>query len=287
MIRALVETIEKCNINGRRFFKKCAKKLLYNDWIFQILAFLIVGGCVSGINQFGTSVYAVLYFVTENQMFAKLFLAVYSLVCLFGVCVPLFYGVVNFERNAAVKEKSDLRDLFYYFSSFELLSRAYYVFFNVALRIILCYLPALILIYLKEFFYFEGFFGFIMRYGTIDLVGTALRTLVVILLYLGFVFSAKYYLTLFLSIEKRDFDMSKLLMMTKMCLFGERVKIAALALSFLPLFVVSLFTMGFLFIIYTLPYMFLTLTVYCKYVYERELYTKSSSSLIENKSLEN
>ena len=273
------EQIIHCEISGRRFFKGKARKLLYNDWICQILAFLIVGAIVSGVNIFGTSVYSVLVVLTPHLETAKLFLVVYLSLC-YMLLLPIFLGLVYFEKETLVNGKGKLTDIFHYFSSFDETMRAYSISLSTVSYVFLCFLPCIALGLFNYFYYYEGIFGFIANYGSVDLVGTALRTLFIILLYIGLVFASRYFVVLYICTVRPELSFKELKMLSKVCMFGERVKITTLTLSFLPLFVLSLFTMGFLFIVYSVPYMLITHTLFSKYLFEKEMYVKNTGRVL-------
>lgn len=273
------EQITSLGISGRRFFKQQARKILYNDWICQILAFLIVGAIVAGVNTFGTSVYCVIAMLTPYLQTSELFVWVYTTLS-FVVLLPLFMGLVYFEKETLENGKGRITDIFHYFSDFDEITRAYSISLSTLFYVFLCFFPCIVLGLLKFYFYYEGIFGFTITYGNIDLVGTALRTLIVLLLYLGIVLSSRYIVLLFISTVRCELSFSELKMLSKVCIFGERVKITNIALSFFPLFVLSLFTMGFLFIVYSMPYMFITFVSFSKYLYEKEMFLKNTGRVL-------
>ena len=59
----------------------------------------------------------------------------------------------------------------------------------------------------------------------------------------------------------------------------NRGEILLCALSFVPLFVLSLFTLGFLLVAYTLPYFLLTLVYMSEYLYENAFGDESTDRL--------
>ena len=138
----------------RKFFKKAARELLFSQWIMQVLAFLIVGGCCIGIDQFGVSVAQLVFYLFDNLRLAELFNVVYFVISV-AVSIPLFYGLLYFEIGA-VSGKANLADLFVAFSDISLLNRSYILFFYTFLKCLIFYLPALVLFLFLDWYYYNG-----------------------------------------------------------------------------------------------------------------------------------
>ena len=273
------ETVTASSMSRRRFFKRTARTLLYNDWICQIFAIFIVGALSSGIRLFGMNLCSVMLTVTENQKLTNFFGVVYLMLGVL-LMLPLYYGLLHFEKQMLMEGKGKISDIFYCYSSLGELNHAYSVIFGVAWRVVLCFLPMIVLNLFEFVYYYEGYFGFIMRYSSIDLVGTAIRTLIVVFGYLGFVFSSKYFVTLYISHERPEISVREAVMISKVCMYGSGFESVGLALSFLPLVVLSIFSMGFLFLLFTFPYMLITFVVFSKYLYEKEMYTRNAHNLL-------
>ena len=263
----------------RRFFKRTARSILFSQWLPQILAFLIVGAVYVGIGQFGTCLASVISLVTDNYGLSRVFAVVYFVLS-FLFLVPVFYGLVKFEADAVENKKSRLSDLFFAFSSTENANRAYGMFLGTALKVFLCFLPSLALWIFDAGFYYDGMFGYSLSFGNVDVFNFALKSIFLVFLYLGMVLSSKYYFAFYISVVRPEFEPRDCFLLSKVCTHSVSHELAVITLSFIPLFVVSLFTMGLMFILYTLPYVFLTYTVACKYVYEKEMYTQKIQTLL-------
>lgn len=273
------EQIEQSKMSIRRFFKRTARSILFSQWLPQIIAFLIVGAVYVGISQFGMCLASIVSLVTDNYNLSRVFAVVYFVLS-FLFLVPIFYGLVKFEAYAVENKKSRLSDLFFAFSSMENANRAYGMFLCVALKVVLCFLPAIALWIFDVVFYYDGVFGYSLNFGNVDVFNFVLKSIFLVFLYLGMVLSSKYYFAVYISVVRPEFEPKDCFLLAKVCAHSVSHELAVITLSFVPLFVVSLFSMGLLFILYTLPYVFLTYTVVCKYVYEKEMYTHKIQTLL-------
>ena len=266
------------SIKRRNFFKKAARRKLFSDWLSQILAFVITGACFVGINQFGTSLSLMIYNITENKVVSDVFISAY-LVFSLAFFVPLVYGLFCFEIKA-IEGKSDLSELFCAFSGIDSLNRAYFLFFYTAVKMFFAYLPALVVWVFLTFYYHNGAFGFVLEAYGVDIVRIVLSVMLVVFFYFGFFVTSKFFTAIYVSIVRRDLPLRESFFVANNCVHIARGEIFSLALSFLPLFVVSIFTVGFLFVMYTLPYMLLTFVMFSKYLYDVEMSDKTTSHLM-------
>ena len=262
------EVLIKSKMSRRRFFKGEARKLLYSDWLMQILIFMTVGAVFYGIWQFGLALGLSVNQLTSNEKIAKLVISVFGVFAA-AIFIPAAYGLLAFEVNFVETGKSNPAYVFKAFSSAVEYFRSMDLFFGLVFRNILYFLPALALGFFNTFvypyeishsLYFEG----------IDVVMFLLRTLFVILLYLGIVISSSGFTASYIAV-KTDKEISECFYEAAGCLRKNRIEAFKLAISFFPLFALSLFTVGFLFIIYTIPYMFITFIMFSKYLYEKRL----------------
>ena len=282
------EIVKMTKYSRRRFFKRAARELLFSEWICHILAFVIVGACFVGINQFGTGAARLILSVTDNLKLAEVFGMVYFVVS-FAVIIPVLYGLLYFEINA-VSGNTDLANLFFAFSKVSALNRAYLLFFYTLGKSLLFYFPALVLWCFMNFYYYNGIFGSSMSLFGVDIVRTLLSILEVVLFYFAFVMTSKYYVGLYVSIVRSEKSISECFFVAKNCEFMSERELSGTVLSFFPLFVLSLFTMGFLFVMYTLPYEVITITEMSKYMFESEMEKKKTLSLMyeeKDKNIEN
>lgn len=263
----------------RRRFKREARQLLFSQWLCQILAFVIVGACFVGISQFGSAIAILLSVLCENEILAKIFIVVYfAIAC--AMFVPLIYGLVSFEINA-VNGKGNLADLFCAFSGVELLSRSYSAFFYFVVKSLVYYIPLLLTVFLYlEIYYYENIpFEKMYLFG-VDVLRVLIGVSFVVLLYFGFVKSAKHCVGLYLAVIRPDSKISECFFVAKNCEYLNRNEMAGVILSFAPLFVISLFTVGFLFIMYTFPYVLITVVMMSKYEVDTEMSKREAFRLM-------
>ena len=273
----LESIVQMKNMSRRRFFKKSARRLLYSDWVNQILAFVIVGAFVVGFNYFGTSVSLVIENLTHNIPLAGAFMCAFAFLSVVFV-IPMLYGLVLFEIKAVRGEKNMISDVFSAFSDSELLLRSYNVFFRVFIISVLCFLPSFAVYFFGEFIYGEFVGALNFSIGGVDVASFSLNTLFVLLLYLGISLSCANFVGLYISVDRCDLTVAECFYTAKLCIYRSRGELGKTALSFFPLFVVSLFTMGFLFVMYTIPYMFITFVMFSKYLYDKNNFLMNSES---------
>ena len=265
------EAVTKSKMSERRFLKKAAAKLLFSDWLTQILMFLIVGSVFYGIWQFGITLGLFVNQFTSNEKLAKLIISVFGLFAL-AIFVPLTYGLLTFEVNFISNKKSTPSDVFCAFSSSRAFFRSTDLFLGLMFRNLLYFSPALLLFCFNTMLYpfcFSRYFYF----AGIDVVLFLLRTLFVILVYVGITLSYSGFVASYIAV-KTDKEIAECFFEAGMCIRKNRSQITKLFISFFPLVVVSLFTVGFLFVMYTIPYMFITLTMFSKYLYDKRVYEK-------------
>ena len=210
------------------------------------------------------------------------------LVLQYALLIPLIIGVFNFERHFLENGKAHLWDLFYAFESIDTLTRSYKIALFFVFKSILYFLPSICLVYFIYVVYYEGIFGeTIAIFGT-DVIFFSLCVLLVIFTSLALVFSAKNLVGIYVSLIREDEDIAKCFFVAQLCVSVKGNEPSYLVLSFLPLCIVSLFTLGFLFIIYTLPYMAIAVTMISKYLYDGEMNSTSIGKLLyEQNNFEN
>ena len=275
------ERIAVSKISRRRFFKRTAKSILFSDWINQILAFLIVGALYNGIFEFGVSGMILIDEVTGNWFVSTSLLLLYSLLAA-AVIIPLFYGLVVYEINAVEKRKGNITDIFTPFSSATLMIRSYKLFVYLLFKTILCMLPAVLTALLLfgeqfEFFSLEAFV-----WNNINFAYLLIVTLLFICIFAGMVLSVKQFVGAFICVLKPSMRIRDCFFTSKVCCYGSRAEVARLMISFLPLMWLSLYTAGLLFVMYSLPYMLITLVLQSKYLYDKEINTKNIQNLLYN-----
>ena len=140
---ALNENIGFSKMSRRRFFKRCARKRLFSDWIKQVFAVLIVGAICAGLSEFGIGAMQLIEYITADVDLSSIVYATF-LVLTLAVAIPLLYGLLYFEIRASEYNRSDLRDLFYAFSSTEIFVRSYSLFYSFVLRAFFGFIPAIL-----------------------------------------------------------------------------------------------------------------------------------------------
>lgn len=274
------EIIEKSKMSRRRFLKHSSKKLLFSDWLTQIIAFVIVGVVFYGISQFGTALALSVNEIFSNLKLTNTILSVFTVFAT-AMLVPTVYGLVVFEIKAVSGEKYGFSDIFSAFSTAEVLFKSYDLFFGLVFRYAVFFLPAFALYVFNTYFYTDDIFSKPVYFEGIDVIMFSLRTLFVVLLYAGIVLSCKSFVAVYVSV-KTDKNVRECFMIAKKCLRGNITEVLKFAISFFPLFVVSMFTVGFLYILYTIPYMFISFTTLAKYLYDKRLYFINNPDYVQN-----
>lgn len=259
--------------------------MLVSDWLCQILAFVIVGACYVGVRQFGASLVTLVFNLTDNAYLSSLIQSAY-LVFAIAFYIPLIVGICYFEVNA-VEGKSNICDLFFAFLSVKNLNYSYTLFFYTLFGIFLYLLPALAMSVFLKAFYYDGIFLFTASFAGVDLVYLLLSALVCLLWCIGFVMSSKSFVGVYISLVRQNTPYKECFLIANNCIYVEKSELAKTALSFLPLCILSLLTVGFLFVCYTLPYIFITFTMISRYAYNAEMTNKRTIQLMYDTNEEN
>jgi len=263
----------------RRFFKRQTRKMLYSDWLSHVLAFLIIGAVYYGMIQFGASVSVMLEELTGNDYVSLLWFSTY-IVLSAAVVIPLICGVFNFEVCAIDRGKARISDMFYAFDSLESLLRSYRMAFYAFFKSLLFFLPAIVINELISFYTEYADKGDKIIVLGQDALYFALEALFVVFLGLGFVLSSKNFMGIYVCLERPQESISKCFFIANMCISSSKREMTFLLLSFAPLCVLSLFTAGFLFVMYTFPYMALCITMFSKYLYDKEMCMQNVKKLL-------
>ncbi len=255
--------------NRIKYFKSLARKTLLGDWVSHVCAYLVVLVCFTGISYMGYAMGDFLLGVGIKENYIYLFPALYMFLSLF-VIVPVILGVFNFEEKVVSQRSLGVSDVFYAFSSERSLNRAYRIFISFVIRAFPGFLPALALLYYINALYVKGEYVQAKLFG-IDLIYLALNTLLVIFMFVGVLLSAKHLVGLYYAIKLEKEDIGACFLMGRVASHTYSFEILRLSLGFLPLFVMSLFTLGFLFVVYTLPLFFLSFAYMAEFLYNKNL----------------
>ncbi len=263
----------------RRFFKRTARKLLYRDWLSHIFAFLMAGAVYFGLMQFGSGVAAAFIMLGNNEYLGLLWFSVFAVIALY-IMIPVVYGIFNFEINALKNERSRLPDVFFAFESSKMLVRSYKTALYALWKSFLYFIPAVALGVFNGRYYTQGIFGKTLSVFGYDALFLLLETVFVILIAVGVILSSKVFVGIYVTVERPEDTVTNCFFTANMCCASSKREMTKLVFSFLPLFVLSLFTFGFLFVMYTIPYMFLCITMFSKYLYTKEMVSKDISKVL-------
>ena len=142
------------------------------------------------------------------------------------------------------------------------------------------FLPSIIIDYYLKNIYDGDFFGYKNSVSGIDTVYLYLNVLMLVFAAAGFVLSSKNIMGVYVCIERENTSVRDCFFAAKLCVLGSRREMAKLVFSFVPLFALSLFTLGFLFVMYTIPYVAITLTMFSKYLYEKEMCQRNINNVL-------
>ena len=258
----------------KHFFKAQSRKLLFSDWLTQVFAFLIVGSIYVGIVQFGASVSLLMESLTGNVYVPVLIYYIFLVVDFF-LLFPLAAGIMYFEKSAIERGKGNIPDLFYFYQSSDELIRSCKVVLFALMKSFVFFLPSTLIDHYLKNIYDGSFFGYKNSVSGIDTVYLSLNVLMFVLAAAGFVLSSKNIMGMYVCIERENTSVRDCFFVAKLCVLGSQREMAKLVFSFVPLFALSLFTLGFLFVMYTIPYVAITLTMFSKYLYEKEMCQKN------------
>lgn len=255
----------------RKFFKSRSRQILYNDWLTHVFAFLIVGSMSFGFKQFGASISILVQELTDNVFITALLFSIF-LVLEFVFFIPVLIGYMYFEQRCLERGKASLSDLFYAFENTYDFTRSYKITLYATLKSVVYFIPAIALDYFLNNVYHEGIFNIESSFYGKDAVYFLLSVILIVFTSIGFVFCTKNIVGIYVCLIRNDTEISKCFFIANLCISQSKRELAMLTLSFLPLALLSLFTLGFLFIMYTIPYIAICLTMFCKYLYDKEMY---------------
>ena len=266
---------------ARKLFKADARKILYKDWLVHIFVHMIVLVCFTGIVSLGTQLTLLSYSFGLDEFRSSLFLAFYDVAALF-MTVPLCYGVLYFEMQYSDGKKPKPLDVFDGFSSVKKLLFSYELFFSLLFRVLPCFVPAVAMYVYMQYFYVEGTFVPLVDIAGVDEIFFLQSVAFVILVFLGFALSVKYFVGVYVAIKRQDMPIREAFYTGSVCCHNCNMSIAGFFLSFGPLFVVSLFTAGILFVLYTIPYFVISFMNMAKYLYDKEMTEENIKNIIYN-----
>lgn len=278
-VRRISPTKTMIDSGARKRFKKDARKILYKDWLTHIFVHLLVMVCFSGLVSLGAQMTIVSYSLGIDAMKADLFFAFYDVAALF-LTIPLCYGVLRFEMKCSDGETPKPHEIFDAFSSTKKLLFSYELFMGLLVRVIPCFLPAIAMFIYMQFFYVEGMFVPLIDIAGIDEIFFMLSGSFLLLVFLGFALSVKYFAGVYAAIKRPDMSVRESFYTGSVCCHNNNIGIAYFFATFVPLFVVSLFSVGILFVVYTVPYFVISFMNMAKYLYEKEMTEGNTKDII-------
>ncbi len=256
------------HLQRRRFFKSNAKNILYSSWINQIFVFFVLFAYLSGINSMKNAVSSLAYQITDSFAIPYVLMVLYMSLSLLLI-FPLLYGVIKFEICCIEKKNVSVSVMFDTFSSVELLLRSYSVFLSFLLRV----LPLYVLPFALGLYIDGGYYKLLLQnsyfVGNVDVVYFLLNLVMFLLYLVSFVLTGKRFVGLYISVKREDLPVARCFQMGNLCSHSFSGEITMLNFTFVPLVVISMFSLGVLFVIYTLPYILLTFTGMSDFLYER------------------
>lgn len=241
-------------MNPIKIIKKCAKQKLYADWFTHIAVFvgffaiscaILFGGaaCVTLLNR---------YAHLSEADFALLdsVYAIFVVLCV----IPLAYGVLTYAVHVTDGQAADVMDLFCAFGSGKTFCRSFTLLWSLFWRAVLVFaLPvyfvsqADILLYEENFLYTD--------IGGFDVGYFLISTGLFIAFFAAFAFYSHYFAGIYFAIKHENARLSVCFSAAAFARKADPVQnvYVRLCIAFLPLLVLSLFTCGILFLIYTGP----------------------------------
>lgn len=243
--------------------KKQSRNILFSDWTSHILLFVILLVICTGIATLGSSLTYLALEIGGNYILSNALICFYSVLS-FAFVLPLVYGCLVFEIKAAEGQKPKIYEMFCAFSSSDELLYSYKISLLFFMNVILKFSPAIALgIFINSPWYSSDFLNSYIGIPGIDVSYLIFNILHVLLVFLGLVWSSKNFVGLVCDIcyEGETFENFSY---AKVKSIKNGYKLTSLCISFIPLFVLSLFSAGILFVLYTLPYFLLSMCILSK-----------------------
>ena len=210
---------------------------------------------------------------------AELFLKFYNLACIV-LTAPLVYGLMYFEMLCSEGQRPSASVCFCAFSSGENLLQSLELFIHLFIRIVPCFLPAILTRVYMTFFYDSNANILPFDIKGFDEVYFLLSTLFIACIFIGLVLCSRFFVGVYVSLKRPEITKREAFYIGSICCHNSNVSIVSLFLSFVPLLVISFFSVGILLVIYTIPYMLLTFMNMAKYLYDKEMTEENIKNII-------
>ncbi len=243
--------------------KKKARSRLYADLPTHIAAPLCVAVCVLGVLFAGSAVLSLTDMYRPMDMFLYNLFELIILAVALLLTVPLLYGLYVYFYRSAVGKEARLTDLFRAFGSSSLFARSFCLFWAMLWRFVPYF--AFPLFCLWETDAYRGgrslFVQTSVIRGGIDLTGLELCVLCCLSATIAFSLYARHFCAVCLVITHEDAPVSACFAAGSFAVrcSASGIHFMSLIGSFLPLIFASLLTFGILFVLYSLPYILLSL----------------------------
>lgn len=246
------------------YFKKKAKRLLYDNWLQCIGAFFTVAVSITAISL-AASAFVTIAAVCTNRIVSTAVI-ILSSILLAAFPIPFVYGVFVFAYNTVNTGKSDVIDLFYAFSSLKRYLRSYSLFYAVIWRGVIVFLIPLALSE-ELYLYTSGKSTVLKPFSLLgnDLTYTAVCIGIVLAGMYCLAFYTRYFTAIYLVIEREDTPVSQCFFAANTYNYHMKSQMFVAMMAYLPLVAVSILTFGLLFIIYTLPVIVFTFFLFASY----------------------
>ncbi len=265
--------------DAKKFFKSEARKTIYGDWLTHIFAHLLVFVCFAGIVSLGQQMGVLAYSLGISENYASMFLVFYDVAALF-MALPLVYGVMYFEMLCSEGKKPNASVVFTGFSSMKELLGAYELFFALFIRVLPCFVPAIAVWIYMQYYYSPDILVLPIDIKGFDEAYFALSTAFAALLLLGLVLSSRFFVGVYVCLKRPYLSKRDAFYVGSLCCHNNSSGLVSLFFSFVPLLVISLFTVGILFIAYTVPYIILTFMNAARFLYEIQMNRKDIQNLV-------
>ncbi len=246
--------------------KKRARARLYSNWLLHLAAPLCVTASLLGILFAGSSVLSLLDVLLPLDTLTYNCIGAIFLFLFLCTAIPLFYGLLVFFMRSAVGKPVSLLHLFYAFNSFRMFFRSFALFWAMLWRAVVHFTLPVLLVYETYLHIIYGSGNFypvhtMLGFQTSGIELTAYSTLL-FLIALGHYAGYFYAVHLAIVHKRRSISLcfSAGAMITK-GKDGATFAIAYLVYTFLPLILLSVLTFGILFVVYTLPYLLLSIFI--------------------------
>lgn len=232
--------------------KKQAKQYFLASRVTHIVALLGIALCFFAVLFVATSFMALMEpYLSVEAYRAVEFVTVFLLLC---TLIPLLYGLCVFEYNAANNQTASVTDLFYAFASPQLFCRSFSLFWALLWRgTLVFFVPAVLGGMIPD--YLNGYYpDLIVNLGNgTDIGYTFLCIDVLIALTTAIAVFSRYATAAYLAVAHEDYSVSKCFAIAAYLNHGMNMQYVKMTLSFLPLALLSLCTLGILFAVYTAP----------------------------------